>query len=86
MAVDLALAQVHVTNCPPSFRLSLLDAAADYLEEGMHAAAERRLELLVGGSDDDLIEGWLRRMRAREDSEVVIWELRAEVARLRLGL
>lgn len=67
----------------PSFRLSLLDAAADYIEGGMIDAAARSLESLSGRSSDDDVADWLERIRAGADADVVAAELRAEVARLR---
>ena len=70
-------------SSPPTFRLSILDAAADYIDEGMVSAAERALTRLLDGQDADGVTEWLERLRRRGDSASVTRELRAEVERLR---
>lgn len=68
---------------PPTFRLSVLDAAADYIEADMNEAAARTLQRLLGSEGSDGVPEWLQRLETGDNAPEVAVELRAEVVRLR---
>ena len=67
----------------PDFRQSLLDAAADYLDEGMPDAAVRALRTVLERSEDVRVAQWVERAENGGEAVEIAGELRAEVARLR---
>ncbi len=67
----------------PDFRLSLLDAASDYLDAGTPDAAVRALRAVLERSEDDRVAEWIARAQNGSEAALVAHELRAEVARIR---
>lgn len=65
------------------FRLSLLDAAADYIDVRNFAAASRSLRTLLGRGDDEQAQRWIHLIESARNAERVVGEIRAEVSRLR---
>ena len=71
------------SSAGPDFRVSLLDAAADYIDEGMPDAAVRALSTILDRLEDGRVPRWIERAESGSEAVELASELRSEVARLR---